>query len=78
MPSVVRNVFDFDNYQPELKKQIADIMMKHGIPVGDERKKISLAERWVVAVVVYTGILYCEAWDKRPPYPLQCLGTNLV
>ena len=34
MASVVRNVFDFDSYSPELLEIVLKTLHKHGIPAG--------------------------------------------
>ena len=43
MASVVRNVFDFDSYSPELLEIVLKTLHKHGIPAGASAKDISLA-----------------------------------
>lgn len=42
MASVVRNVFDFDTYHPEVKDVVLEVMHKHGIPVGTSSRNINL------------------------------------
>ncbi|XP_023930017.1 von Willebrand factor A domain-containing protein 8 [Lingula anatina] len=42
--SVVRNVFDFDSYNPEMKETIVETLHKHGIPVGARPGNVNLAK----------------------------------
>ena len=41
--SVVRNVFDFDSYNPDLLEVVLKVLHKHGIPAGADRTNIQLA-----------------------------------
>ena len=41
--TVVRNVFDFDSYHPELLEVVLRVLHKHGIPVGASASAIQLA-----------------------------------
>lgn len=41
--SVVRNVFDFDSYNPDLLEVVMKVLHKHGIPAGASRTNIQLA-----------------------------------
>ena len=44
LSSVVRNVFDFDAFNSELRETIIQTLHKHGIPVGADPNNISLAK----------------------------------
>uniref|UniRef100_A0A0B7BKV0 Uncharacterized protein n=1 Tax=Arion vulgaris TaxID=1028688 RepID=A0A0B7BKV0_9EUPU len=44
LPTVVKNVFDFDSYNKELQETIVETMQKHGIPVGTSQASITLAK----------------------------------
>lgn len=41
--TVVRNVFDFDTYHPELLEVVVKVLHKHGIPAGASPTNIHLA-----------------------------------
>lgn len=41
--SVIKNVFDFDQYNQELKEAVINTMHKHGIPIGARSQNVSLA-----------------------------------
>uniref|UniRef100_A0ABM0MSB4 von Willebrand factor A domain-containing protein 8-like n=1 Tax=Saccoglossus kowalevskii TaxID=10224 RepID=A0ABM0MSB4_SACKO len=43
LTNVVRNVFDFDAYNKEMKEQIVEALHKHGIPIGATAESIKLA-----------------------------------
>ena len=42
--AVVRNVFDFDSYNKELKETVIQTLHKHGIPLGADTNNIALAK----------------------------------
>ena len=42
--SVVRNVFDFDSYNPEVTSTVVQTLHKHGIPMGADPRNIHLAK----------------------------------
>lgn len=44
LTSVVKNVFDFDSYNPELQETIIKTMTKHGIPFGAKEAVVNLAK----------------------------------
>jgi len=44
MANVVRNVFDFDSYHPEVKDVVTEVLQKHGIPVGASTRNINLSK----------------------------------
>ena len=56
---VVRNVFDFDRYQPELQEQIVTILQKHGIPLGADEDSIKISKRSVKAVLTLLYAVDC-------------------
>lgn len=41
--TVVRNVFDFDSFHPELLEVVFKVLHKHGIPVGASASAVQLA-----------------------------------
>lgn len=41
--SVVKNVFDFDQYNQEVKESVINTMHKHGIPIGAKTQDVTLA-----------------------------------
>ena len=43
LANVVRNVFDFDSYHPEVKDVVTEVLHKHGIPVGASTRNINLS-----------------------------------
>ncbi|KAK7090090.1 von Willebrand factor A domain-containing protein 8-like [Littorina saxatilis] len=44
LTTVVKNVFDFDQYNKELKETLMETMQKHGIPLGASEASIRLAK----------------------------------
>ena len=44
LTSVVRNVFDFDSYNKELRETLVTTMQKHGIPLGASPDSVQLAQ----------------------------------
>ncbi|XP_076454368.1 von Willebrand factor A domain-containing protein 8-like [Babylonia areolata] len=44
LTTVVKNVFDFDQYNKELKETLIETMQKHGIPLGASEASIKLAK----------------------------------
>ncbi len=43
--NVVKNVFDFDAYNKELRETITETLHKHGIPLGADPRNIFLAKQ---------------------------------
>ena len=43
LTAVVRNVFDFDSYNKELRETLVTTMQKHGIPLGAQPDSVQLA-----------------------------------
>lgn len=44
LTNVVRNVFDFDSYHPEVKEVVTEVLHKHGIPVGASSRNVNLSK----------------------------------
>jgi len=44
LASVVRNVFDFDNYSKEVQEILVQTLHKHGIPIGADPSSVNLAK----------------------------------
>ena len=44
LATVVRNVFDFDSYTPETQDSLAQVLHKHGIPIGASARNLQLAK----------------------------------
>ena len=44
LATVVRNVFDFDSYHPEVQQVVTEVMHKHGIPVGASLNSVNLTK----------------------------------
>ncbi|XP_068022589.1 von Willebrand factor A domain-containing protein 8 [Melanerpes formicivorus] len=44
LASVVRNVFDFDSYNMEMREVLIGILHKHGIPIGAKPTNVQLAK----------------------------------
>jgi len=42
--TVVRNVFDFDGYSKEVRDTLTEVLHKHGIPIGTDRRNVQLAK----------------------------------
>lgn len=42
--NVVRNVFDFDSYDKDMRRVIVDALRKHGVPIGAATTDIHLAQ----------------------------------
>ncbi len=41
---VVKNVFDFDSYNKELRETVTETLHKHGIPLGANPNNVALAK----------------------------------
>ena len=44
LPQVVKNVFDFDAYNNEIREQVVETLHKHGIPIGASTANVQLAK----------------------------------
>ncbi|XP_014598623.1 PREDICTED: von Willebrand factor A domain-containing protein 8 isoform X1 [Polistes canadensis] len=58
LPVVVRNVFDFDRYSPEVFDTLVTVLHKHGIPVGTSPNNIALAKE-----ISLPEIKVCGSWN---------------
>ncbi|KAI4486325.1 hypothetical protein M0802_012344 [Mischocyttarus mexicanus] len=58
LPVVVRNVFDFDRYSPEVFDTLVTVLHKHGIPVGTSPNNIALAKE-----ISLPDIEVCGSWN---------------
>lgn len=46
LTTIVKNVFDFDSYNNELRETIIDVMKKHGIPLGAHHANVHLSKEF--------------------------------
>lgn len=44
LSSVVRNVFDFDSYNTDMREILINILHKYGIPIGAKPTSVQLAK----------------------------------
>lgn len=44
LANVVRNVFDFDSYNNEMREILTSTLHKHGIPIGAKPTNVQLAK----------------------------------
>lgn len=44
LANVVRNVFDFDSYNKDMREVLIESLHKHGIPIGAKPTSVSLAK----------------------------------
>lgn len=44
LSSVVRNVFDFDSYNSDMREILVNTLHKHGIPIGAKPTSVQLAK----------------------------------
>ena len=44
LASVVRNVFDFDSYNKDMREVLIEALHKHGIPIGAKPSSVKLAK----------------------------------
>lgn len=44
LANVVRNVFDFDSYNGEMREILINTLHKHGIPIGAKPTNVQLAK----------------------------------
>nr|KAF7423742.1 hypothetical protein H0235_009025 [Vespula pensylvanica] len=58
LPVVVRNVFDFDRYSPEVFDTLVTVLHKHGIPIGTSPNNIALAKE-----ISLPEIKVCGSWN---------------
>lgn len=44
LANVVRNVFDFDSYNKDVREVLLEVLHKHGIPIGAKPTSVNLAK----------------------------------
>ncbi|XP_071482388.1 von Willebrand factor A domain-containing protein 8-like [Diadema antillarum] len=52
---VVKNVFDFDAYNNEMREQVVEILHKHGIPIGASAANVQLAKEFPLPAASLSG-----------------------
>ncbi|XP_067943521.1 von Willebrand factor A domain-containing protein 8-like [Watersipora subatra] len=60
LATVVSNVFDFDQYNTEMKETIISTMHKHGIPLGASVSNVSLAKEYALP-----PFSKCSPWNRN-------------
>ncbi|XP_043215151.1 von Willebrand factor A domain-containing protein 8-like isoform X2 [Amphibalanus amphitrite] len=55
LATVVRNVFDFDSYSAETQDSLAQVLHKHGIPIGASARNLQLAKEYPLPSVERSG-----------------------
>ncbi|KAM4700318.1 von Willebrand factor A domain-containing protein 8 [Discoglossus pictus] len=55
LASVVRNVFDFDSYNQEMREILITSLHKHGIPIGANPTSVQLAKELSLPEVTFVG-----------------------
>lgn len=55
LANVVRNVFDFDSYNKDMREVLIEALHKHGIPIGAKPSSIKLAKELPLPEVKMTG-----------------------
>ncbi|XP_068185310.1 von Willebrand factor A domain-containing protein 8 [Antennarius striatus] len=55
LPNVVRNVFDFDSYNQDMREVLIETLHKHGIPIGAKPTSVHLAKELPLPEVKMTG-----------------------
>ncbi|CAK6967706.1 von Willebrand factor A domain-containing protein 8 [Scomber scombrus] len=55
LANVVRNVFDFDSYNKDLREVLIEALHKHGIPIGAKPSSVTLAKELPLPDVKMTG-----------------------
>uniref|UniRef100_A0A4W6D9E4 von Willebrand factor A domain-containing protein 8 n=1 Tax=Lates calcarifer TaxID=8187 RepID=A0A4W6D9E4_LATCA len=55
LASVVRNVFDFDSYNKDMREVLIEALHKHGIPIGAKPSSVKLAKELPLPEVKMTG-----------------------
>lgn len=48
LTTIVKNVFDFDSFNNELRETIIDVMKKHGIPLGANQANVQLSKEFLL------------------------------
>ncbi|KAK7882321.1 hypothetical protein WMY93_028495 [Mugilogobius chulae] len=55
LANVVRNVFDFDSYNKDMREVLIEALHKHGIPIGAKPSSVKLAKELPLPDVKMTG-----------------------
>lgn len=55
LANVVRNVFDFDSYNKDMREVLIEALHKHGIPIGAKPSSVQLAKELPLPEVQMTG-----------------------
>uniref|UniRef100_A0A673AZC6 von Willebrand factor A domain-containing protein 8 n=1 Tax=Sphaeramia orbicularis TaxID=375764 RepID=A0A673AZC6_9TELE len=55
LANVVRNVFDFDSYNKDMREVLIEALHKHGIPIGAKPNAVKLAKELPLPEVKMTG-----------------------
>ncbi|KAM9343638.1 von Willebrand factor A domain-containing protein 8 [Pholidichthys leucotaenia] len=55
LANVVRNVFDFDSYNKDMREVLIEVLHKHGIPIGAKPSSVNLAKELPLPEVKMTG-----------------------
>uniref|UniRef100_A0A7N6B8M4 von Willebrand factor A domain-containing protein 8 n=1 Tax=Anabas testudineus TaxID=64144 RepID=A0A7N6B8M4_ANATE len=55
LANVVRNVFDFDSYNKDMREVLIEALHKHGIPIGAKPTSVKLAKELPLPAVKMTG-----------------------
>ncbi|XP_041484897.1 von Willebrand factor A domain-containing protein 8-like isoform X2 [Lytechinus variegatus] len=55
LPQVVKNVFDFDAYNNEMREQVVETLHKHGIPIGASTANVQLAKEFPLPPASLSG-----------------------
>uniref|UniRef100_A0A3Q4HWX0 von Willebrand factor A domain-containing protein 8 n=1 Tax=Neolamprologus brichardi TaxID=32507 RepID=A0A3Q4HWX0_NEOBR len=55
LANVVRNVFDFDSYNKDMREVLIEALHKHGIPIGAKPSSVKLAKEFPLPEVKMTG-----------------------
>lgn len=55
LANVVRNVFDFDSYNKDMREVLIEALHKHGIPIGAKPSAVHLAKEFPLPEVKMTG-----------------------
>uniref|UniRef100_A0A665V7K3 von Willebrand factor A domain-containing protein 8 n=1 Tax=Echeneis naucrates TaxID=173247 RepID=A0A665V7K3_ECHNA len=55
LANVVRNVFDFDSYNKDMREVLIEALHKHGIPIGAKTSSVKLAKELPLPEVKMTG-----------------------
>lgn len=55
LANVVRNVFDFDSYNKDVREVLLEVLHKHGIPIGAKPTSVNLAKELPLPEVKMTG-----------------------